>query len=82
MEGQEYVYSDTFGVITPRARQGNHNVQISKLTQDYPEVTELIVKWAMHEYEVMRTFPFTTFTINGGLKTKMHRGANNAGARL
>ena len=65
MEGQEYGYSDTFGVSVPRIRNGTHAVQISKATKDYPEMTELIVKWAMQEYEILKTFPFTTFTING-----------------
>ena len=41
---------------------------------------ELIVKWAMQEYEALKSFPFTTLTINGCLKTKMHRDGINAGA--
>ena len=63
--GQEYGYSDTFGVIVPRIRNGTHAVQISKTTKDYPEMTELTVKWAMQEHEILKSFPFTTFTING-----------------
>ena len=43
MDGQEYGYSDTFGVIVPRIRNGIHDVRISKATEEYPEMTELIV---------------------------------------
>ena len=65
VEGQDYGYSDTFGVIVPRTRNGTHSVRIAKTTKEYPEMTELIVKCAMQEYEVLKSFPFTTFTING-----------------
>ena len=44
MEGQEYGYSDTFVVIVPRMRNGIHDVRISKTTNEYTEMTELIVK--------------------------------------
>ena len=75
------MYSVThFGVIRPRMISQEQNLQLSNSTRDYPDFVELIVTWAKQEFDLMKTFPFTTFTINGGLKTKMHRDINNAGS--
>ena len=64
-EYQEYGFSDAFGVIRPRARRPGKDLQLSKATNGHPEFVKLVVQWAMKEFDVMKTFPFTTFTING-----------------
>ena len=76
-DGQDYAYNDAFGVIRPR---WSSELQLSKATKEYPEFVELIVTWVKQKFDVMKTFPFTSFTVNGGVKTKMHRDNNNAGA--
>ena len=78
--GQEYGYSDAFGVIRPRVSKHGQEIQLSVATKEYPDFVELIVTGAKQEFDIIKTFPFTTFTINGGLQTKIHRGSNNAGA--
>ena len=81
MDGkQNHGYSDTFGIIRTRGVKKPLDLNASTITEAYPEFVELIVKWAKQEFGIMKTFPFTTFTINGGLTTKMHRDRNNAGA--
>ena len=79
-DGQEYAYSDTFGVVRTRGAVQDLDLHLSTITKAYPQFVELIVTWAKQEFEILKVFPFTTFTINGGLKTKMHRDRNNAGA--
>ena len=80
VEGQEYGYSDTFGIVRTRRVNQPPDLEVSTTTEAYPEFVELIIKWAKQEFGIMKNFPFTTFTINGGEKTTMHRDSHNAGA--
>ena len=79
-EGQEYGYSDSFGVVTTGNKIGNRGVLLRKAAIDCPAVVEMSVKRAGHEHGIMKAFPCMTFIGNGGLETKMYRDLHNAGS--
>uniref|UniRef100_A0A7S1KW40 Uncharacterized protein n=1 Tax=Alexandrium catenella TaxID=2925 RepID=A0A7S1KW40_ALECA len=76
-EGQEWVWSDTLGLI--RDRLGSiHTTPATKL---YPEVVQLLVKWLNDRLpQEASTFRFTSINLNCNYAARLHRDGNNFGA--
>jgi len=78
-EGQEWVWSDTLGLI--RDRLGSiHTTQATKL---YPEVFQILVKWLNDRIPPeAAAFRFTSINLNCNYAARLHRDGNNFGASL
>lgn len=79
-EGQEYVFSDTLGLI--RARDGRYMEK--EATREFPEVTKLLGRW-MRDHspdEFGAPFPFTSINVNFKYAARRHRDGNNVGPSM
>mmetsp|Transcript_116681 Transcript_116681/g.341556 ORF Transcript_116681/g.341556 Transcript_116681/m.341556 type:complete len:537 (+) Transcript_116681:84-1694(+) len=75
-EGQEWVWSDTLGLI--RDRLGSiHSTPATKL---YPEVVQVLVKWLNDRLpQEAAGFRFTSINLNCNYAARLHRDGNNFG---
>mmetsp|Transcript_26075 Transcript_26075/g.77929 ORF Transcript_26075/g.77929 Transcript_26075/m.77929 type:complete len:521 (+) Transcript_26075:75-1637(+) len=75
-EGQEWVWSDTLGLI--RDRLGSiHTTPPTKL---YPEVVQILVKWLNDRMPSEAAgFKFTSINLNCNYAARLHRDGNNFG---
>jgi len=75
-EGQEWVYSDTLGLL--RDRQGD--IHVTATTRRYPQVTELFTRWLTDRLgEDMSKFGFTSINVNCNYAGQLHRDQGNLG---
>jgi len=75
-EGQEYVFSDTMGLL--RDRQGD--IHLTPSTKSYPEIVQLLNKYLSDRLPAeMAGFSWTTLNLNCNYSAKLHRDGNNFG---
>mmetsp|Transcript_133272 Transcript_133272/g.344889 ORF Transcript_133272/g.344889 Transcript_133272/m.344889 type:complete len:991 (+) Transcript_133272:80-3052(+) len=79
-EGQQWVHSDTFGLI--RSRTGQY--MVTNATREYPHVTQILNTW-LHDRrppQLDERFPCTSISLNSGYAAKRHRDGNNEGPSM
>eukprot|EP00418_Pyrodinium_bahamense_P099847 CAMPEP_0179048352 /NCGR_PEP_ID=MMETSP0796-20121207/19666_1 /TAXON_ID=73915 /ORGANISM="Pyrodinium bahamense, Strain pbaha01" /LENGTH=343 /DNA_ID=CAMNT_0020744821 /DNA_START=92 /DNA_END=1119 /DNA_ORIENTATION=+ len=75
-EGQEWVFSDTLGLL--RDRQGD--IHLTAPTRRYPQVAELIARWLTDRLpKEAEGFKFTSMNLNCNYAAAMHRDNGNFG---
>jgi len=75
-EGQEYVFSDTVGLL--RDRQGD--IHVTSSAKSYPEVVRLLNKYLSdHMPAEMAGFKWTSLNLNCNYAAKLHRDGSNFG---
>lgn len=75
-EGQDYVFSDTLGLL--RDRQGD--IHLTSPTRRYPQVAELIARWLTDRLpEEAKSFKFTGMNLNCNYAGRLHRDNGNFG---
>jgi len=80
-EGQEWVHSDTFGLI--RSRDGRY--MVTNPTREYPHVTELLNTFLKDRSPPQLGggyFPCTSISLNSGYAAKRHRDGGNQGPSM
>jgi len=79
-EGQDYVFSDTLGLI--RARDGRYMEK--EATREFPDVTRLCCRWIQDHRPAQYTedFPFTSINVNFNYAARRHRDGNNYGPSM
>mmetsp|Transcript_109587 Transcript_109587/g.244693 ORF Transcript_109587/g.244693 Transcript_109587/m.244693 type:complete len:342 (-) Transcript_109587:38-1063(-) len=76
-QGQEWVYSDTLGLI--RCRDGR--VALTQLSKRYPSFTKLLTRWfhSNRPPNLPSDFPVTSISVNSNYCARRHRDKHNAG---
>lgn len=75
-EGQDWVWSDTIGLI--RDRLGS--IHVTPATKLYPEVVQLLVKYLNDRLpKEAAGFKFTSLNLNCNYAARLHRDGNNFG---
>eukprot|EP00928_Gymnodinium_smaydae_P046569 TRINITY_DN31025_c0_g1_i1.p1 TRINITY_DN31025_c0_g1~~TRINITY_DN31025_c0_g1_i1.p1 ORF type:complete len:546 (-),score=161.89 TRINITY_DN31025_c0_g1_i1:110-1672(-) len=75
-EGQDWVFSDTLGML--RDRQGD--IHLTASTRKYPQVSELFARWLTDRLpEECKDFKFTSMNVNCNYAAQLHRDAGNFG---
>jgi len=79
-EGQDFVFSDTLGLI--RARDGRYMEK--EATKEFPDVTRLLCQWFKDNKpaEMQDDFPFTSINVNFKYAARRHRDGNNCGPSM
>lgn len=74
--GQEWVYSDTLGLL--KDRQGD--IHLTAPTRRYPQVAELIARWLRDRLpQEAKNFTFTSMNLNCNYAAAIHRDNGNLG---
>lgn len=75
-EGQEWVFSDTLGLL--RDRVGD--IHLTSATRRYPQVAELFARWLTDRLpEDAKNFTFTSMNVNCNYAAQTHRDQGNFG---
>lgn len=75
-KGQEWVFSDTLGLL--RDRQGD--IHLTTSTRRYPQVTELFTRWLTDRLpKEAADFKFTSISVNCNYAARQHRDNGNFG---
>jgi len=75
-EGQQWVWSDTLGLI--RDRVGD--IHLTPPTRNYPEVAQLFNQYLLDRLpQGMESFKWTSLNVNCNYAARMHRDGNNFG---
>lgn len=74
--GQEWVFSDTLGVLRDR----NGSVHLTAPTLRYPQVAEIVARWLTERLpEEAKHFTFTSMNLNCNYAARQHRDNGNFG---
>ena len=79
-EGQDWVYSDTFGLIRDRCGQ----YYMTAPTKAYPRVVRLVNAWMRDCWTERSSHAFccTSISVNSGYAARLHRDRNNHGPSI
>lgn len=77
-EGQDFVYSDTIGLIKMSTCE---RTLVTVGSKRYPEFTQLITQWFKDRMpdELKEDYTYTSININKNYAGRLHRDGNNAG---
>jgi len=76
MGGQEWVYSDTVGLLKDRSG----DIHLTASTRRYPQVIELLARWLTERLAPeVKSFKFTSMNLNYNYAAQLHRDQNNFG---
>eukprot|EP00442_Polarella_glacialis_P009151 CAMPEP_0115083102 /NCGR_PEP_ID=MMETSP0227-20121206/20324_1 /TAXON_ID=89957 /ORGANISM="Polarella glacialis, Strain CCMP 1383" /LENGTH=509 /DNA_ID=CAMNT_0002471373 /DNA_START=78 /DNA_END=1607 /DNA_ORIENTATION=- len=76
-EGQEWVLSDTLGLLRDRCG----DIHLTSATLRYPDVTRIISQWLKDRLsaDAAKKFTFTSLNLNCNYAARRHRDGNNFG---
>ena len=73
-----FVLSDTLGLVCTRTGA----VSVSRLTNQYPAVFQVLCAWLRHAWPLADRFPFTSISVNCNYAAQRHRDCGNVGPSL
>jgi hypothetical protein len=75
-KGQQWVYSDTVGLLKDRSG----DIHLTASTRRYPQVIELLARWLTDRLpQDAKGFKFTSMNLNYNYAAQLHRDQNNFG---